>query len=132
MPTINQTTGNSHIGIVGSSMGTALQEVLLCDDIQPGSQPSYEACKAIFEYHTLGSKMVEKPVKIAMSQKREIAVPIAPGDIAVKAFEVEWKKMRANDAIFRTRILSKIYDISSLTIMIDDKKNNEPINFENI
>lgn len=115
------------IEVGGSSLGTALTALLMSDDIQPGSIPSYEICKQIYLFHPLGAKMVEKPVKIAMSQTRKITVAEAPGDSAVKAFEDEWKKMGADRAIFATRVQAKVYGISSLAMLIQGVKNETAV-----
>lgn len=118
---------SSSINIQGSSLGTALTNLLMSDDIQPGSIPSYEICKQIYLHHPLGAKMVEKPVKIAMSQRRKITVAEAPGDSAVKAFEDEWKKMGSDRSIFATRVQAKVYGISSLAMLIEGTKNETAI-----
>ncbi len=47
-------------------------------DIVPGQAPSYEACKTLYVYHPLGSRMVDKPLEMAMSQERILTVPGAP------------------------------------------------------
>ena len=49
----------STITVSASGVGSSLQQILEADDIVPGSSPSYELCKLIYTYHTLGAKIVE-------------------------------------------------------------------------
>jgi hypothetical protein len=69
----------SALEINGSSLGTALADFLEAPDIQPGHQPSYQLCKDLWLYHPLGNKMVDSPIAMAQSQKREISIPKGPG-----------------------------------------------------
>lgn len=64
-----------------SNLGTGLTSILMSDDIQVGSSPSYELCKLIYLFHPLGMKMAETPINIAMSQGRELVVQDAPDEV---------------------------------------------------
>jgi hypothetical protein len=101
-------------GITGSALGTQLESLLMSDDIAPGSDASYQLCKTIYLYHPLGAKMVELPLNIAQSQKREIAVPSAPEDRVREAFEREWKKMGCDKHIFNVMRLARMYGIGGV------------------
>ena len=69
----------AQIGTVGNTaLGNDLQSILMSDDIQPGALPSYQLCKTIYLTHPMGAKMVETPVRLAMSQQREISIPNSP------------------------------------------------------
>lgn len=128
MPALGANIGSASISVSGgSAAGTALMSILMADDIQPGSLVGYETAKVIYLYHPLGAKMVEKPVRIALSQERELACGFVPGDYAVKAFKDEWKKMGCDQAIFATRVTSKIYGIASLAMMIEGVKNETAV-----
>lgn len=98
----------------GSTTGTAFQNILMADDIQPGAEPSYQACKAIYLYHPLGSKMVEAPVTIAMSKRRKISVPSSPESLAVDAFNKAWDRLRCDAYIATTTHTKRIYGISGI------------------
>lgn len=118
--------------IGGANAGTALQTLLMADDIVPGSQPGYETCKAIFLYHPLGSKVVEKPIKIAMSQKRKIAIPDAPEDRAREAFEAEWKKLKCDEYIYRTAVLAAVYGIDVLALVVKDEAPEKAVDYKSL
>lgn len=113
----------------GASLGTSLQALLLGDDIQPGSSPSYELCKTIYLYHPLGAKIAEKPIEIAQSQKRKISVPNSPEQRVVEAFEEEWDRINADAHIFNTTSLSRVYGIASVALMQEGVDTNKPVDF---
>lgn len=123
----------SNLNIVGGSqVGTALQQLLLTDDIQPGSQPSYQVCKIIYEYHPFGQKIIEKPINVAQSQGRRITVQDSPEDRLVEAFEKEWTRLNADKVIKQTRALSKVYGIASLALLVDGEAPNEAVDFKSL
>jgi len=115
-----------------STLGTAFSQILLAEDIQPGTSPSYQTCKLIYEFHPLGAKMVEKPVRIAMSQNRNIIVPDGPGEECQKAFWKEWTNLGCNRAIFATRVQSKVYGICSMALQVAEEDNEKPIMIDRI
>jgi len=82
-------TVTSTIDVTGAGTGTALMTMLNAGDIEPGSDVSYQLCKVIYLYHPLGGKMVDRPIKIAQSQGRDIAIPDGPEELARDAFERE-------------------------------------------
>jgi len=67
--------------ITGSAIGTKLTSLLLADDIMPGVDASYELCKLIYLYHPLGAKISDKPLELAQSQDRNIAIADAPDEV---------------------------------------------------
>lgn len=113
----------------GSALGNAFTAIIEAGDIQPGDAPSYETCKLIYLWHPFGAKIVEKPVRIAMSQKRLIKVPDGPEDECVKAFELEWKKLGADRVIFATRVQAKVYGITSLAMLVDGEAYEDPVDW---
>ena len=110
----------------GSGLGSVLMNLLCCDDIVPGVSASYGTCKEIFLYHPLGPKMAESPIKMAMSQKREIRVPNAP-DVVVKAFLDEWKAIGADKNIKNLGTQTRIYGISSMGVVCEKYQPHQPI-----
>ncbi len=100
--------------IGGSALGNQLQQILMSDDIQPGSEPSYQLCKILYLVHPLAAKMVETPVRLAMSQKRIISIPNSPETLIQEAFLAEWKRMKIDATIQQTAFLSRTYGISSV------------------
>lgn len=117
------------LSITGSNVGSQLRQLLMADDIEPGSQPSYQLCKAIYLYHPLGQKMVEAPTRLAQSQKREITVAASPGKYVVDAFEAEWKALCADKHIFNLSRQSRIYGVASIAMLIDGVKTSEPLDY---
>ena len=46
-------------------IGTPLQALLLADQIEPGSEASYELCKILYTHHVLGKKLADTPITLA-------------------------------------------------------------------
>lgn len=104
---------------VGSALTSDLMQILSATEIQPGSDPSYQLCKALYTSHPLGAKLAEAPIDIAQSQAREITVVDGPEDRLKEAFERTWKSIGTigADAIIHNLMrTSRIYGISSLAV----------------
>lgn len=125
------TPEGSQLGISGSTLNSDLMDVLMAQDIQPGSDPSYQTCKTIYVSHPLGGKMVDAPIKMAQSQKREITVQDAPEEV-IEAFEKEWEKIGADGHIRNAKRISRIYGISALTLGCQDIAPDKPIDMTKI
>lgn len=117
---------SSYITTTESVLGGAIRQMLDSDEIQVGSAPSYELAKAIYLYHPLGRKMAEGPVMLAQSQRRRITVGEAPPEVA-KAFEKEWKRLRADRHIGNAARIARIYGISSLVLGVDGEDESKPL-----
>lgn len=113
-------------GINGTNLGNELQSLLMTDSIIPGESPSYQTCKTIFLYHPLGSKMVETPVNLAMSQKRVISIPNSPETMVKDAFEAEWDKLRCDFYIKQAMYIKRTYGIASVIFGAKDFPTDEP------
>jgi hypothetical protein len=111
---------------VTSTLGGALLNLLMADDIQPGSDPGYQLCKAIFLYHPLGRKMTEAPIRLAQSQKRIRTVQDAPNEL-VEELDQVWKLMKGDDLVCGVQTLARVYGIASLVILVDDEDSAKPI-----
>jgi hypothetical protein len=120
------------IDITNSNLGTSLQNLLMSDEIVPGSDTSYELCKQIYLYHPLGKKLAEKPIDIAMSQDRDIAVPNSPEEMIKEAFIREWKELQADKHIFNVMRLSRVYGIASIIIGSVGVPTDRPLDMKNI
>jgi hypothetical protein len=112
-------------------LGSALNDILKADDIVPGSQPGYATCKLLYVSHPLGSKIVEAPVKLAVSKKRIVTVEDAPTEV-VKAFEDTRKKLRADYFVRNTMYLNRIYGTATLACGFIDKDNSQPLDLNTI
>ena len=102
-----------------SAIGSELMRLLVCDDLVPGSAPSYEMAKVIYTHHPLGAKMAEAPIEEAQSQEREITIPGAPEDDLRQAFSREWAKIGsagADEIIKQLMVLKRVYGVASLGV----------------
>ena len=115
-----------------SAVTSKLKEILLCDDIEPGSEPSYATCKLLYEYHPIGKKMVDKPIEIAQSQARVINVQKGPEDIVKQKFVDEWEEIGADKYIANTVRLSRIYGISAIALKVNGQKDDTPLDFQKL
>ena len=115
---------------VSNSTPSSLVSLLLCDDIQPGSAPSYETCKILYTYHPLGAKMAEAPVELAQSQEREFEIPGAPEQDLIEAFKKEWKRtgiIGADSIIRNVMTMARVYGIASVVAVTPDVDASEPL-----
>ena len=115
-------------------LGTQLQQLLLCDDIVPGAQPSYGTCKTIYSYHPHGAKLVDFPIQMAQYKPQKITVPKAPedGKMLVDAFEREWKAIQADRHIFNLGRQARIYGVSTLGLLTKDQSPGDPVDFQKL
>ncbi len=123
--------GNASIGI-GNQLTTDLLTMLAAENIQPGSEPSYQLCKTIFAYHPLGLEMTETPIRMAQSQKREISIAGSPEKELKEAFEAEWKKLGADKFIRNTATLSRVYGIASIVIVDQQSNSSSPLDLKKV
>ena len=114
------------------SEGSPLYNIMMCQSIVPGEQPSYMVCKELYTAHPLGKKIIDAPVARAMNKRREIVVLEAP-DAVVEQFNNTWDRLQADYYIADCYRLSRIYGISSLAVMPPDGKNpNDPLQPEEL
>lgn len=104
--------------VAGAGIGTALINLLMADDIEPGSDLSYQLAKDIYVYHPLGKKLADTPITLAQSQKREISVPGAP-DRVKDQFLDAWGAQGCDGHIFNVASLSRVYGVAAIGILID-------------
>jgi hypothetical protein len=122
----------AEITIAGSKLSSALADLLMADEIVPGAEPSYQLCKQIYAYHPLGSKIVDQPIKIAMSQRRKITVPVVDEERITEAFERKWDELTIDDKIANTWRLSKIYGAAAIVFGAKDVDTKSPIKPEDL
>ena len=120
------------IEINGSWCGNALTELLVAPDIMPGDQPSYETCKTIWLYHPLGNKMVQAPIEMAQSQKREISIPKSPEDRVKKAFEDQWEADACDETILNVMATARAYGIASVALVSEKMAPSEPVDWKKL
>lgn len=110
----------------GSPLSAPLVQILMADEIQPGSDPSYELCRTIFTHHTLGGTLAAKPVTMAQDEPREVIVQDAPDEVP-RAFLTEWEQLGCDRAIHNLGTLSRVYGVSTLTVGCEEFKSDEPL-----
>jgi hypothetical protein len=124
----------NQVVVEGSNLGTALTDLLCTDEIQPGSEPSYQACRTIYLYHPLGAKMAESPVKLAQSQKREITIKAASGieERLKKAFDDRWQELDNDATILNQKTLARVYGITTVVLMAEGVPASTPIDYRKL
>lgn len=115
----------------GSELGSSLMDVLMCDAIVPGSEPSYQVCKEIYLSHPLGGKMAESPITLAQSQEREITIQDAPDEVKA-AFLDEWAALEADTHILNVHALARVYGISALVFGVRGFPADKPVDMEKL
>lgn len=117
----------SQVTIGGTPLSTALQQFLMADCIEPGTQPSYQLCKTIYTEHPLGEKIASAPIRMAQSQAREIAIQKGPEERVREQFLAEWTAIGADKAIANTMRLSRVYGAASIAMLVDGAEPQEAI-----
>jgi hypothetical protein len=102
--------------INGSALGSTLQNLLMCDEITPGAEPSYQLCKEIYLYHPLGSKIVDTPIQMAQSQQRIITITDSPGTRVRDAFVDQWKAMDCDKTVANHMRVARIYGVGTIVL----------------
>jgi hypothetical protein len=114
---------------------TDMGRLLMCQEIQPGSLPSYQICKTIYAEHPVGKKMIDAPIAMAQSQQREIVISDGSQDRIREAFLDEFKALRAGRHIANLTRIARIYGIGSLALVVEGATAEDvakPIDMENI
>lgn len=120
------------ISINGSETGNAFQEIMGCEDIQPGFDPSYSTCKLLYTYHPLGRKLTDKPIEMAQSQPRKISIPESPEERVRDQFLDQWTKDGADGHLANLLGLSRTYGIASLGIREQGVDPEKPLDFKRL
>lgn len=119
----------------GSNVGAALLELISSDDlVSPTTGPNYQLCKNIYLNHPLGAKIVDKPIEIAQSEKREISITGAgtASDKVRDEFEKKWKEINADELIANTMSLSRIYGAAAVAILEKGVANRSPLDLRDL
>jgi len=117
----------SYVTVSNTAVNSELMQILEANEIQPGSDVGYQLCKLLWEFHPLGGKLVEKPIKLALSKPRIIAVDAEPKDMLVDAFNREWESLGATAHIRDTMYLKRVYGASAIVYGAPNIPTTEPI-----
>ena len=104
----------SEVSISNTALPSPLMDFLQTDYIEPGTPAGYQTCKAIFEYHPLAPKIIEKPIVLALSKPRIISMECHPKEMLIKAFQSEWDNLDATNIIRDTTFLKRVYGVSAV------------------
>ena len=119
------------VSIGGSNVGNALQSILECEDIQPGDEPGYQACKTLYLFHPLGKKLVDAPIELAQSKSRETSIKDAPDEVK-EAFDAQWEEMGAESLIFNEHHTARMYGIGSIVAVVEGKPASAALDMANL
>jgi len=106
------------IGIDGG-LGSQLIQLLMAQEIVPGTAPSYQLCKTLLSYHPLGLILAQAPIKRAQGQARILSIPVLGEKRIIKQFEETWKtigKVGATQIIRNLMTLARAYGIASIAV----------------
>jgi hypothetical protein len=123
------------VSITGSTQPSALMDLLMADDIAPGTDVGYAVAKTIYISHPLGAKMAESPLNMALSQDREITIDEGPEEELKAAFDKEWRRqgiVGADVIIHNTMKTSRIYGIGSLIVGCRGKPTDVPLSDDDL
>src|SRR5580692_3692570 len=111
----------------GAAFNGPLAEFLASGGILPGEEPGYQLCKTIYVYHPLGAKMVDAPIKMAMSQPREINIPLPSEERLREAFQEQWEADSMDTYIAQLAGTSRTYGIGSMAMIIEGMDSKSPM-----
>jgi hypothetical protein len=104
----------------------------MCDEIEPGADPSYEICKILFLYHPIGQKLAETPIKMAMRLPRVIKIPGGPEDDLVKAFNDQYERDSCHQNIRALATLARVYGNASVALLEKGKDPRTPVKWDEL
>ena len=117
----------SEITVSNTSLNNNLSTLLTDKEIQPGDQAGYELCKQIWQYHPLGGKLVEKPIKLALSKPRSLTIDAQPKEMLLEAFQKEWDKLGATNHIRDVMYLNRTYGAAAIVMGSPDMPTTEAL-----
>lgn len=113
--------------IAQTQVGSLIRQITQHSDILPGDAPSYEICKALYIAHPLGGKMTEGPIKLALSQERELAIPGGPEEELIRAFQEQWEELDCNGAVLNLKTQSRMYGIATVGCISENTDPTKPL-----
>jgi hypothetical protein len=112
---------------INSSTVSASLATILTSNLEPGTNVGYELCKTLWEFHPLGGKMIEKPVRLALSKPRVINIDIHPKDMLIKAFQKEWDSLGATNHIRDVMYITRVYGAGAIVYGAEGVPTSDPI-----
>ncbi len=115
------------ITVSGAALTSQLAQIMAADEIEPGSQASYQLCKLLWTGHPLGGKLVESPITMAQSEDREISVPGIAEQELVEAFKKEWNALDCSAKARDTMHISRAYGVAAIVYGFPDLPTDKPL-----
>lgn len=112
---------------INSSLIPANLTQILNSDVQPGSDIGYDLCKTLWQFHPLAGKMIEKPVRLALSKPRILNVDQHPKDMLIKAFQKEWDSLGATNHIRDVMYITRVYGAGAIVYGAEGVPTDQPI-----
>lgn len=97
-------------------MSNQLQDLLLANDIEAGSVASYQVCKAIYNYHPLGAKIVSSSVYNAFANGRTVSFVDINDSQLVDDYNNLFFSLDCQRVINQAIILSRVYGSSAIYV----------------
>lgn len=104
------------IGVGQPTDGYAYPSDINLDRIVPGENISYYACKWLWLFHPLANKIVEKPIKMALSLPRLYLVDNDPDGRVTRQFTDTWNALNATKKIAELFFVSRCYGAAAMGI----------------
>jgi len=108
-------------------LNSDMLEMLGGQKIQAGDNASYELCKALWEYHPLGGKLVEKPVNLALFKRRQCVLEDDPGNRIITHFEDAWTRLEITQKIKNLHYTVRCYGAEAIGIGDLKSKTDQPL-----
>ena len=117
----------AYITLNESGLGSQLMTLLESPDIEPGSNAGYQTCKLLWEYHPLAAKMVEKPVRLALSKPRTVTLDVEPKETLTEAFNREWERLGATNHIRDVMYITRVYGAAAIVMGTRDTPTTDEV-----
>ena len=117
----------SNMTINQIGVGNQLMQILESSDIEPGTQPGYQLCKQLWQFHPLAAKMIERPVRMALSKPRIMHMDCQPKEVLVEAFQREWDRLTITNRIRDTMFIKRVYGAAAIVMGAKDKATTNPV-----
>ncbi|HHL2710455.1 TPA: phage portal protein [Yersinia enterocolitica] len=112
---------------INNNLSSELMSILDTEEIKPGSDVGYEACKVIWQHHPLGGKLVEKPITMALCKPRTYNVDTDPDERVIRQFRDVWERMGINEKIRNLFFLSRCYGAASVGVGTESVGCDQPL-----
>ena len=117
----------SQVTVTNTGLGCGMGGFMGDQDISPGDPAGYALCKALWEYHPLASKLVEKPIRLALSKNRIVTVDCQPKEMLVDAFEKEARSLGVMSHVRDVMFIKRAYGAAAIIYGAEGIPTTDPI-----